>query len=153
MRFSQVMSPSSKPRRMWVPSLWAGCVHTPGESGQVGMVKVQAVPAAQADLTPSAGFHPPRGRGGGCQSRHASPLILGAEGEVGRSSSQIGQAQLTIGLTDGHWHCRASHLIWPMRETPQPPPRGRGRTTISLALEAQCRLQVSVSMEGSANWE
>ena len=59
------MSPSSKPRRMGVPSLWAGCVHTPGESGQVGMVKVQAVPAAQADLTPSAGFHPPRGRGGG----------------------------------------------------------------------------------------
>ena len=56
-------------------------------------------------------------------SRHMS--LLGAEVRAGRSSSHTGQAQLgklQAGLADGHYHCRASHWMWPMRGTPRPPP-------------------------------
>ena len=55
MRVSRGVSASSKPRQMWVRSLWASCVHTPGESRLGRMGRVQAGPAAQADLTPSGG--------------------------------------------------------------------------------------------------
>ena len=53
---SQDMSASSKPRLMWVRCLWAGCVHTPGESRLGGMGKIQAALAAQDDPVPSEGF-------------------------------------------------------------------------------------------------
>ena len=55
------MSASSKPRLMWVRCLWAGCVHTPGESRLGGMGKIQAAPAAQDDSMPSEGFFVPSG--------------------------------------------------------------------------------------------
>ena len=90
--FARGMSASSKPRRMWVTSLWAGCVHTPGESGLGGIRRVRAVRAAHADLLSGVSTLP-RGRGK-CQSKRASPLILAVEVRVGRSSSHTGQAQL-----------------------------------------------------------
>ena len=90
--FSWGMSASSKPRQMWVPSLWAGCVHTPGESGLGGIRRVQAVRAAHADLLSGVSTLP--GGRGKCQSKRASPLILAVEVRVGRSSSHTGQAQL-----------------------------------------------------------
>ena len=89
---------------------------------------------------------------GGCLSRHASLLILGAEVGVGRSSSHTGQAQLSklqAGLADGHCHCRASHWIWPMRGHPSTSPR-EGLDHHPPACEAQCSFQVSVPTEESA---
>ena len=47
------ISASCKPLRMWLTSLWAGCVHTPGETRLGVMGKVQAAPAAQEDSTPA----------------------------------------------------------------------------------------------------
>ena len=137
------MSASSKPRQMWVRS------HNPGASRLGGMGRVQAAPAAQADLTPSGGVS---NLPGGCLSRHASLLILGAEVGVGRSSSHTGQAQLSklqAGLADGHCHCRASHWIWPMRGHPVHLPEG-GVGSPPPAHEAQCSFQVSVPTEESA---
>ena len=55
MEVSRGMSASSKSRQIWVRRLWAGCVHTPGESRLGRMGRVQAAPSAHADLTPSGG--------------------------------------------------------------------------------------------------
>ena len=91
--FSRGMPASSKPRQMWVTSLWAGCVHTPGESGHGGMGESRQRRLPRLTSHPhGVSTHP--GAVGGCQSSHASPLILEAEVRVGRSSSHTGQAQL-----------------------------------------------------------
>ena len=87
--FSRGMSASSKPRHMWVTSLWAGCVHTPGESGHGGMGRVQPAPAAQADLTPSRSLHPPRGGTGVSQQ----PCI----------SAHSGSRSSTVQKQQPHW--------------------------------------------------
>ena len=42
-------SASSMPRQMWLRSLWAGCVHNPGQSRLSGMGRVQEALAAQED--------------------------------------------------------------------------------------------------------
>nr|XP_020767058.1 uncharacterized protein LOC110149060 [Odocoileus virginianus texanus] len=117
---------------MWGQSLWAGVVHTPGESRLGGMGRVQAPPAAQAHLMPSEGVSilPV-----GYLSRHAFLLIPEAEVRAGRSSSHTARPSSVNskqGWLDGHCHFRASHKIWLMRGTPHPPSHGRSQSTTPL---------------------
>lgn len=92
--FSRGMSASSKPRPMWVTSLWAGCVHTPrGRVGRAGWGESRQRRLPGLTSHPhGVSTHP--GAVGGCQSSHASPLTLEAEVRLCRSSSHTGQAQL-----------------------------------------------------------
>ena len=150
--FSWGMSASSKPRQMWVPSLWAGCVHTPGESGQGGMGRVQAAPPAQADLTPSAGSPPTLGQVAvseqTCISAHSGsrsssgqkqqPYWPGTAHQQGWLTVTV-IAELPTGSAD-EGEIRSTSL---MEGTDHHPP----------VRETQCRLQVSVITEGSAHWE
>ena len=146
MRASRGMSASSKPRPMWVRSLWAGWLAVSTPQGRAGWARwgesrqhrlPRKTPRAQGS---GGGRGRGRGRGaweggvssvqGGYPSRHM--FLPAAEFQVGRGSRRTGQAQLSkvqAGLADGQCHFRACQWMWPMRGAPRSPPRGRGRTT------------------------
>ena len=82
--FARGMSASSKPRRMWVTSLWTGCVHTPGESSQGGMGRVQAGQAALADLLRGVSSLPGVGEGVGVSEQTCISAHFGSRSSSGQ---------------------------------------------------------------------
>ena len=145
------MLASSKPRRMWGQSLWAGVVHTPGESRLGGLRRVQAPPAAQADLTPSGGgLHPPSWV---TEQTHISSYSRSRSSSRQKQQpycqSQLGKLQ--AGLADGHCHFRASHKIWLMRGTPHPPSHGRSLSTTPLPGRPSARSRRVCPQRGQPN--
>ena len=148
MGVSQGMSASSKPRLMWVRCLWAGCVHTPGESRLGKMGKIQAAPAAQDDPMPSGGVllcpewvpeHTHVYSGSRSSSRQKQQPCW--SGPAQYTPRRAGWRSLSFQSFPLDVANEGNTSFTSLREGSDHHPSTH---------EAQCRLQVSVPMEGSA---